>query len=164
MEKNGNFFRNEYGKLQYAPGKIRLFHNEWEKLGYHDPIVELKKYDPVIVCQQMNKIIRKYAEYRLEHEYYGFSEPDKIIFDWHYDYFNKYEKSWVYRLVPDKLQGFSPSVISLVPSAMNKIKMQYTIFSVVLGNANDFMAFWYDIPEHTNTVFRDLLVEGYRNL
>ena len=46
---------------------------------------------------------------------------------------------------------------------MNKLKTDYTIISVVLGNTRDFMAFWCDNPEHTNTVFRDLLTEGYRN-
>lgn len=163
MEKDIEFFRSEYGKLQYAPGKIRLFHNEWEKLGYGDQTIVLKKLDPDFVCSQMNKIIRKYAEYRLEHEYAGFSEQDKIIFDWHYEYFIKNEKCWLYRLVPGRFLGISPSFFSMFPTVMNKLKTDYTIISVVLGNTRDFMAFWCDNPEHTNTVFRDLLTEGYRN-
>ena len=93
----------------------------------------------------INTILRKYAEYRSEHEYAGLSEPDKIIFDWHYAFFNKYAQ------------------LALHPKVMNEVKTQYTVFSVVLGSADDFVAYWYDNREHTNTVFNDLLAEGYKH-
>ena len=35
--KEIEFFKNEYGKLQYGPGEIKLFSDEWEKLGYNNP-------------------------------------------------------------------------------------------------------------------------------
>ena len=59
--------------------------------------------------------------------------------------------------------GFRLHFFSMFPTVMNKLKTDYTIISVVLGNTRDFMAFWCDNPEHTNTVFRELLTEGYRN-
>lgn len=96
----------------------------------------------------INTILRKYAEYRSEHEYAGLSEPDKIIFDWHYAFFNKYEESWLYRMVPAAYLGKSPAQLALHPKVMNEVKTQYTVFSVVLGSADDFVAYWYDKYKH----------------
>ena len=161
--KEIEFFKNEYGKLQYGPGEIKLFRDEWEKLGYNNPKLVQRRLDKEYVCQVINTILRKYAEYRSEHEYAGLSEPDKIIFDWHYAFFNKYEESWLYRMVPAAYLGKSPAQLALHPKVMNEVKTQYTVFSVVLGSADDFVAYWYDNREHTNTVFNDLLAEGYKH-
>lgn len=156
------FFDNEFIELEYGADEIRIYPEEWQKLGYRERTFFKKRYGAEYVCQQMNTIIRKYADYRLEHEYPGFDEADKQIFDTYYEYFNKFEKIWLYGLVPPEYRGQHPAILMLYPKVMNELKNRYIDVSIVLGNANDFKAYWYDNRTHTNTVFINLLTEGYR--
>ena len=46
-------------------------------------------------------------------------------------------------MVPAAYLGKSPAQLALHPKVMNEVKTQYTVFSVVLGSADDFGLFWH---------------------